>query len=121
MMANGEDAKETKTAGAPVNRRRAGLFIGVAAIVLIAGGILFWRYSAVRVATDDAQIDGHIMPLAARISGTIQEVHAQDNQFVSEGTLLVQIDPTDYKVALARAKGSQQIALFLNTKRCIAA
>ena len=103
-MANGEDTSETKAAGAPVNRRRAGLLIGVAAIVLIAGGVLFWRYNAVRVATDDAQIDGHIMPLAARISGTIQEVHAQDNQFVSEGTLLVQIDPTDYKVALARAE-----------------
>ena len=57
-----------------------------------------------RVATDDAQIDGHIMPLAARVSGTVQEVHAQDNQFVSAGTLLVQIDPTDYKVALARAE-----------------
>ncbi|HEV7500088.1 MAG TPA: HlyD family secretion protein, partial [Vicinamibacteria bacterium] len=51
-----------------------------------------------------AQIDGHIMPLAARISGTVQEVHAQDNQFISAGTLLVQIDPTDYKVALARAE-----------------
>jgi len=103
-MANGEDTRETKTEGAPGNRRRAGLVIGVAAIVLIVGGVLFWRYSAVRVATDDAQIDGHITPLAARVSGTVQEVHAQDNQFVSAGTLLVQIDPTDYKVALARAE-----------------
>ena len=103
-MANGEDTSETKAAGTPVNRRRAGLLIGVAAIVLIAGGVVFWRYGAVRVATDDAQIDGHITPLAARVSGTVQEVHAQDNQFVSAGTLLVQIDPTDYKVALARAE-----------------
>jgi membrane fusion protein (multidrug efflux system) len=103
-MASGEDTKETGTGGATGNRRRAGLLIGVAAFVLIVGGILFWRYSAARVATDDAQIDGHILPLAARISGTIQEVHAQDNQFISAGTLLVQIDPTDYKVALARAE-----------------
>ena len=103
-MANGEDTRETKTESAPGNRRRAGLVIGVAAIVLVVGGVLFWRYSAVRVATDDAQIDGHITPLAARVSGTVQEVHAQDNQFVSAGTLLVQIDPTDYKVALARAE-----------------
>jgi membrane fusion protein (multidrug efflux system) len=104
MMANGEDTSETKAEGAPVNRRRAGLFIAIAALVLVVAGIAFWRYSAARVATDDAQIDGHIMPLAARVSGTIQEVHAQDNQFVSAGTLLVQIDPTDYKVALARAE-----------------
>ncbi len=103
-MASGEDTKETKTEGAPVNRRRAGLLITMAALVLLVGGIAFWRYSAVRVATDDAQIDGHIMPLAARVSGTVQEVHAQDNQLVSAGTVLVQIDPTDYKVALARAE-----------------
>ena len=46
--------------------------IGVAAVVLIGGGFAFWRYSAARVATDDAQIDGHIMPLAARVTGTVQ-------------------------------------------------
>jgi membrane fusion protein (multidrug efflux system) len=110
MMASGEDTKETKTQGAPVNRRRAGLLIAIAALVLLVGGIAFWRYSAVRVATDDAQIDGHIMPLAARVSGTVQEVHAQDNQLVSAGTVLVQIDPTDYKVALARAEAELAMA-----------
>ncbi|HEY8150824.1 MAG TPA: HlyD family secretion protein [Vicinamibacteria bacterium] len=109
-MASGEDTKETKTQGAPVNRRRAGLLIAIAALVLLVGGIAFWRYSAVRVATDDAQIDGHIMPLAARVSGTVQEVHAQDNQLVSAGTVLVQIDPTDYKVALARAEAELAMA-----------
>jgi membrane fusion protein, multidrug efflux system len=110
MMASGEDAKETKTQGAPVNRRRGGLLIAIAALVLLVGGIAFWRYSAGRVATDDAQIDGHIMPLAARVSGTVQEVHAQDNQLVSAGTVLVQIDPTDYKVALARAEAELAMA-----------
>jgi membrane fusion protein (multidrug efflux system) len=110
MMASGEDTKETKTPGAPVNRRRAGLLIAIAALVLLVGGIAFWRYSAGRVATDDAQIDGHIMPLAARVSGTVQEIHAQDNQLVSAGTVLVQIDPTDYKVALARAEAELAMA-----------
>ena len=109
-MASGDDTKETKTQGAPVNRRRAGLLIAIAALVLLMGGIAFWRYGAGRVATDDAQIDGHIMPLAARVSGTVQEVHAQDNQLVSAGTVLVQIDPTDYEVALARAEAELAMA-----------
>ncbi len=104
-MADGEQATETAAASAPSRRRRAGgWLIVVAAVVLIGGGIAFWLFHAGRVATDDAQIDGHIMPLAARVSGTVQEVHAQDNQLVSAGTVLVQIDPTDYKVALARAE-----------------
>jgi membrane fusion protein (multidrug efflux system) len=111
MMANGEVSAETAAPPAPTRRRRAGALIAVAAIVLIGGGTWFWRYSAKRVATDDAQIDGHIMPLAARVSGTVHEVHAQDNQFVPAGTLLVQIDPTDYKVALARAEAELAAAM----------
>jgi membrane fusion protein (multidrug efflux system) len=111
MMANGEVTTETAAPPAPTRRRRAGALIAVAAIVLIAGGTWFWRYSAVRVATDDAQIDGHILPLAARVSGTVREVHAQDNQLVTAGTLLVQIDPTDYKVALARAEAELAAAM----------
>ena len=103
-MANGDVTTESPAPPASRRRRRAGGLIAVAAVVLIMGGVAFWRYSAARVATDDAQIDGHILPLAARIAGTVHEVHAQDNQFVSAGTLLVQIDPTDYKVALARAE-----------------
>jgi membrane fusion protein, multidrug efflux system len=104
MMANGDATTESPAPPASSRRRRAGGLIAMAAVVLLVGGAWFWRYSAARVATDDAQIDGHILPLAARISGTVHEVHAQDNQFVAAGTLLVQIDPTDYKVALARAE-----------------
>jgi membrane fusion protein (multidrug efflux system) len=104
MMANGDVTTEGPAPSASRRRRRAGGLIAVAAVVLVVGGVAFWRYSAARVATDDAQIDGHILPLAARIAGTVHEVYAQDNQFVSAGTLLVQIDPTDYKVALARAE-----------------
>ena len=56
------------------------------------------------MATDDAQIDGHIMPLAARVTGTVLAVHAKDNQYVEAGTVLVEVDPADYNVALARAQ-----------------
>jgi len=88
----------------PARKGRLRWLAVAGAVALLLGGLLFWLLRAGRVSTDDAQIDGHIMPLAARISGTVQEVHAQDNQFISAGTLLVQIDPTDYKVALAHAE-----------------
>lgn len=77
--------------------------IAVAVIILI--GIVFvWRYYSVRESTDDAQIDGHITPISARVGGTVTEVHIIDNQVVDAGTVLVQLDPTDYKVAVERAR-----------------
>lgn len=73
-------------------------------IVLIVGGIWVWRYYSVRESTDDAQIDGHITPISARVSGTVIAVNVDDNQQVKRGDILVQLDPRDYEVALARAK-----------------
>jgi membrane fusion protein (multidrug efflux system) len=95
----------TRTNGEAAPRRRLPpvWVMVLAALVLVLGGLALWRYNAVRVATDDAQIDGHIMPLSARVGGTVQAVHIRDNQYVQAGTVLVEIDPTDYKVALAKA------------------
>ncbi|HEV2988940.1 MAG TPA: biotin/lipoyl-binding protein, partial [Candidatus Angelobacter sp.] len=73
-------------------------------VVFIAGGLLIWRYYSARETTDDAQIDGHIDPVSARISGTVLRVLADDNQFVKAGDLLVELDPKDYDVALQRAR-----------------
>jgi membrane fusion protein (multidrug efflux system) len=100
MMANEQEA-----AAPPATSRRPPRWaIAVAVLAVLAAGFAFWRYSASRVATDDAQIDGHIMPLAARITGPVRAVHAKDNQYVEAGTLLVEVDPSDYSVALARAE-----------------
>ena len=57
-----------------------------------------YRYFASYESTDDAQVDGHLMPLSARISGYIIKVNVDDNQYVKEGTVLAEIDPRDYQV-----------------------
>ena len=75
-----------------------------AVLVLVVGGLMAWRYYAVRESTDDAQIEGDIYPVSARISGTVTKVLVDDNQYVEAGTVLVQIDPTDYDVAEKRAE-----------------
>jgi membrane fusion protein (multidrug efflux system) len=88
--------------------RRAGrgrlLLAAAAAVVLLAAGVAVWRHYAVRESTDDAQIDGHVSPISARVGGTVLEVLVKDNQQVEKGSLLVRIDPRDYRVALARAQ-----------------
>jgi membrane fusion protein (multidrug efflux system) len=77
----------------------------IAAIVIVAiGGFFLWRYLSSYESTDDAQIDGHLMPLSARISGYVSAVNVNDNQYVTAGTVLVEIDPKDYQVALNQAQ-----------------
>jgi membrane fusion protein (multidrug efflux system) len=74
------------------------------ALVVIAGVIFVWHYYSVRESTDDAQIDGHLDPISARISGTVLRVLHDENEVVQAGTLLVELDPKDYEVALERAR-----------------
>jgi membrane fusion protein, multidrug efflux system len=67
-------------------------------------GAWYWSYSSIRESTDDAQIDGHLHPVSARVGGTVLKVLVRENQYVEEGTALIEIDPRDYQVAVDRAK-----------------
>ena len=73
-------------------------------ILAAIGGFFAWKYFSVRESTDDAQIEGHVHPMAARVGGTVINVAVKDNQWVEAGTVLAQLDPNDYQVALDRAK-----------------
>src|ERR1700678_4137043 len=75
-------------------------------VVLAIAGAFFWHYLSGFESTDDAQVDVHLYPVSARISGYIQKVNVEDNQWVEAGSTLVEIDPKDYEVALARAQGA---------------
>jgi len=74
---------------------------GAAVVVAVVALLL---YSRNRVSTDDAQVDGHLNALSARVAGYVTEVDVDDNQYVDKGQKLVQIDPRDYQVAVEKAK-----------------
>ncbi|HET7750409.1 MAG TPA: HlyD family secretion protein [Terriglobales bacterium] len=80
-------------------------------IIIVVAGYAVWSYYASRESTDDAQIDAHIVPISARVGGTVEKVNVNDNQYVEAGTVLVQLDPTDYQVALDRARAELQDAM----------
>jgi len=80
------------------------ILILIPIILLIAGYFVYQNYFANRESTDDAQVDGHINPVAAKVAGHVVAINVEDNQDVKAGTVIVQIDPIDYKVALERAK-----------------
>ena len=92
-------------------RTRLLAIIGI--VVLIVAGIFLWRYLGSYEDTDDAQIDGHLNSISARISGHVAKLLVDDNQYVQVGTPLVQIDPKDYEVALDRAKADYEDAVAL--------
>jgi len=80
---------------------------GVPVLLLVIGGM--WFHYRDRVSTDDAQVDGQLVPVASRVYGSVEQVLVQDNQAVKAGDILVRIDPrdTEAKVAQARAALAQ--------------
>ena len=74
------------------------------AIVLAIVGFFVWRYMSSYEDTDDAEVDGHVNNVSARISGYILKVNVDDNQYVDKGAVLAEIDPRDYQVAVEKAK-----------------
>ena len=84
--------------------RRAKIVFISAAVVLVVAGFFLWRYLTSYESTDDAQIDGHLNLLSARVSGYVLRVNVDDNQYVERGAVLVEIDPRDYQVALDKAR-----------------
>jgi membrane fusion protein, multidrug efflux system len=97
---------EKKYSPAQRRKRRRNLIILVIAVVVVFGGLLLWRYLSSYESTDDAQADVHLYPVSARISGYVIRVNVNDNQWVNKGDVLVEIDPSDYQVALAQAQAS---------------
>ena len=90
-----------------VSRRRSKsgrLILIIAILAVLAGAFFLWRYFASYQSTDDAQVDVHLYPVSARVSGYVIKVNVNDNQFVEKGTVLVEIDPRDYEVAVEKAR-----------------
>jgi len=98
-----------KAGGARTNPKVRRAMIAGAIIVAAIGLGLYFYYSG-RVSTDDAEVDGHIVPMASKIYGTVAEVLAHDNQQVKAGQILVRIDPRDYQVKVNQARAALQAA-----------
>ena len=77
---------------------------------LAAGGVYLWMHSLNQVSTDDAQVDGHIIPVSSKIYGKISEVLIDDNQQVKKGQVLVRIDPRDFQVKIDQAQAALAVA-----------
>lgn len=90
-------------------RRRAtarvrAIALSLALLAAVAASYRAWEHFGAYESTDDAEVDGHINAISARISGYVLDVPVENEQRVTAGEVLARIDPSDYTVALASAK-----------------
>ena len=85
-------------------RRRVIVVVVVAILALVAAGI-WWR-STYSESTDDAQVNGHLIQVSARVAGQVAKVYVDENQVVKAGDVIAELDPSDYKVAVENAEAA---------------
>ena len=101
-------------APAPKPRGRRGMafaLMGVALAGLLAVGARHWWFNRSHVSSDDAQVDGHIIPILPKVGGFVTEIRVDENQRVRMGDTLIVLDDRDYKVRLAQAEADLAVAL----------
>jgi len=97
-------SEPTDTGSNAEGRRKTLLFAAIVGCLILAGAIGFWLYARTYETTDDAEIDGHLNGVTARIDGDVKAVHVEENQSVNAGDVLVEFDPRDYQVAVEQAQ-----------------
>ena len=84
------------------------MILGGAVLLAIALGLYLYFHN--RETTDDAQVDGHITPIASKVYGRVGKVLVKDNQPVNAGQVIVQLEPGDYQSAVDQAQAALALA-----------
>ena len=99
------------------SKRTVFLIMGVVLLGLIGVGVRRWIFGLSHVSTDNAQVDGHIIPILPKVGGYVTEVRVDDNRHVKSGDTLGVLDDRDYKVRLAQAEADLGVALAAVSNR----
>ncbi|MEO7963615.1 MAG: HlyD family secretion protein [Gemmatimonadaceae bacterium] len=94
------------TTGVRVEKKRPPILfivLGIAAIIAAVYGIPKWNYSRAHESTDNAQVDGHIIPVVSRVAGFVQQVRVNENQRVKAGDTLAILDASEFRARLAQS------------------
>ncbi|MCA8916883.1 MAG: HlyD family secretion protein [Planctomycetes bacterium] len=109
-------AEETQTPTdqpEPKKRSKRSVALIVMGIALLIGagiGVPYYLHSLAFETTDDAFVEGDVVPLSSRVPGYVSAIHVKDNQWVESGTILAEIDPTGFQVQVDLAKANVAIA-----------
>jgi membrane fusion protein, multidrug efflux system len=75
-------------------------------VVILIAGFFLWQYLESYESTDDAEVDGHTDPISPRVAGYVVGTYVENTYRVKKGEVLVDLDPRDSEVALARARAN---------------
>jgi membrane fusion protein (multidrug efflux system) len=95
----------------PARKRLWIILVVILGVVILVAGVLFYLHSLTYESTDDAQIDGHLNPIASRVAGTVKAVYVENDQPVKAGEPLVDLDPRDFEAAVAQTRAQYEQAL----------
>jgi len=101
---NQPDAVEEIEIEQPKSRRKGIIVVVLLVVVLVSVG-LWWR-STFTEDTDDAQVNGHLIQVSARVGGQVSKVSVDENQVVKAGDVIAELDPRDYQVAVENAEAA---------------
>ena len=90
----------------PMARSKKLAAASLGALLVLGAAAYFVRNAFLYESTDDAQVNGHVMPLSARISGQVKQVNVVEGQLVHAGDVLVAIDAKDYQIAVDQARAN---------------
>jgi membrane fusion protein (multidrug efflux system) len=93
-------ATEPKPSG---KRRIVMIIVGIGILLVLVWGVKTWLYGRAHESTDNAQVDGHLVPILAKVSGYVTRVNVAENDRVRADSVLVTIDEREYAVRLAQA------------------
>jgi membrane fusion protein (multidrug efflux system) len=96
--------------GRPSLRRLWRPGVAAAVVMLLAAGVAYWRANVGLVKTDNAETGGDLAPISAQITGRVVAVLVDENQYVRAGSVLVRLDPTDERLAVANAEAALRSA-----------
>ena len=100
-----QPAPDDTTELTPPKSRRKGIILVVLVILALVAAGLWWR-STFYEDTDDAQINGHLLQISARIAGQVAKVDVDENQVVKAGVAIAELDPRDFHVAVDNARAA---------------
>ncbi len=106
---DGNEAEEESSPAAPPAGSRRWLRVAIGAVILAilaAVAIHYYLYALAHESTDDAFIEGHIIPISAKVPSYVSRLHIDDNVHVKQGDLLVELDARDFEARLARASAN---------------
>jgi membrane fusion protein (multidrug efflux system) len=94
---------------APQKSSKRFIIIGIVAVLVIVG-LLWWWHSTYYEDTDDAQVNGHLIQISARIQGHVLKVNVDENQYVDAGAVLAELDPKDFETAVEQDQANLESA-----------